>query len=104
MSRFSDVVERLATVIAERQDADPASSWTAKLLSEPRLAAKKLGEEAIETALADYAHATAAESADLLYHWLVLIQAGGVTLEEVAAKLAALEGASGISEKAARKP
>lgn len=103
MSRFSDVIERLAATIAERAEADPASSWTAKLLAEPRLAAKKLGEEAIETALADTKHATASESADLIYHWLVLLQARGVSLDEVAARLESREGTSGIAEKAARK-
>ena len=103
MSRFSDIVDRLSTTIAGRAGADPSSSWTAKLLADPKLAAKKLGEEALETALATTPEETAAESADLIYHWLVLLQARGVSLDEVAAKLEAREGTSGIAEKAGRK-
>ena len=103
MSRFTTVVERLSAVIASRAGADPSSSWTAKLLADPKLAAKKLGEEALETALAGTADETAAESADLIYHWLVLLQARGVSLDAVAEKLEAREGTSGIAEKAGRK-
>jgi phosphoribosyl-ATP pyrophosphohydrolase len=104
MSRFTDIVERLSATIAARAGADPSSSWTAKLLADPKLAAKKLGEEALETALAGNSDETAAESADLIYHWLVLLQARGVILDAVAEKLEAREGASGIAEKAGRKP
>jgi phosphoribosyl-ATP pyrophosphohydrolase len=103
MSRFADIVDRLGAVIASRAGADPASSWTAKLLADPKLAAKKLGEEALETALASTPDETAAESADLIYHWLVLLRARGVSLDEVAEKLEAREGMSGIVEKAGRK-
>jgi phosphoribosyl-ATP pyrophosphohydrolase len=103
MSRFSEVIDRLGATIAARKGADVSGSWTAKLLADPKLAAKKLGEEAIETALAQSADETAAESADLIYHWLVLLEARGVSLDEVAAKLEAREGTSGVAEKAARK-
>jgi phosphoribosyl-ATP pyrophosphohydrolase len=106
MSRFAEVLDRLAAVIASRRGADPAQSWSARLLADPSLAAKKLGEEALETALAavqgDKA-AIAAESADLVYHWLVLLAATGVSLDEVAAVLEAREGTSGVEEKASRK-
>ena len=106
MSRFADVLERLAAVIETRRGGDPAQSWSAKLLADPSLAAKKLGEEAIETVLAA-AHgdktAVAAESADLIYHWLVVLAVSGVSLDEVAAKLEAREGRSGVEEKASRK-
>ena len=105
MSRFSDVVDRLAAVIESRRGGDPAQSWSARLLADPALAAKKLGEEAIETVLAAAggdADALAAESADLIYHWLALLAASGVSLEEVAAKLEAREGRSGVEEKASR--
>ena len=106
MSRFSDTLERLAATIAARQGADPASSYTAKLLAAgPSLAAKKFGEEAIETviaAISNDSEALAAESADVLYHWLVLLQAAGVSLDQVAAKLEAREGRSGLDEKASR--
>ncbi len=105
MTRFNDTLERLAAVIAARRGADPGSSWSARLIADPALAAKKLAEEAVETALAavqgDRA-AVAAESADLIYHWLALLAATGVTLDEVAAVLEAREGQSGVVEKASR--
>ncbi len=106
MSAFSETLDRLAATIAARKGADPASSWTAKLLSEgPERCAKKFGEEAVETVIAAVsgdADATASESADLIYHWLVLLAATGVSLDEVAAKLQAREGRSGLEEKASR--
>ena len=81
-------------------------SYTAKLLAGgPPLAAKKFGEEAVEAVLAAAQgdkDALAAESADVIYHWLVLLAASGVTLDEVAAKLEAREGTSGLDEKASR--
>ena len=106
MSRFADTLERLAATIAARKGADPESSYTAKLLAggidRP---AKKFGEEAVEAVIAaaqgDRA-ALASESADLLYHWLVLLAAAGVSLDEVAARLEAREGVSGLAEKASR--
>ncbi|MGZ3272845.1 MAG: phosphoribosyl-ATP diphosphatase [Caulobacteraceae bacterium] len=104
---FAEIVARLEATIASRKGADPQSSYTAKLLGGgPDLAAKKFGEEAFETALAavkgDADH-MAAESADLIYHWLVLLSSVNVSLDEVAAKLEAREGTSGIAEKASRK-
>lgn len=106
MSRFSEVLVRLAATIEARKGADPAGSYTAQLLADPARAAKKLGEEAVETVIAaaqgDKA-AIAAESADLVYHWLVTLAAAGVSLDEVAARLEAREGTSGLAEKAARK-
>jgi phosphoribosyl-ATP pyrophosphohydrolase len=106
MSRFAEVLERLAATIAARKGADPASSYTAKLLAGgPPLAAKKFGEEAIEAVIAAIQadpEALAAESADVIYHWLVMLAAAGVSLDAVAAKLEAREGTSGIAEKASR--
>jgi phosphoribosyl-ATP pyrophosphohydrolase len=106
MSRFSDILARLDAVIASRKGADPASSYTARLLAGgPPLAAKKFGEEAVEVVLAAAQgdqDALAAESADVIYHWLVLLAASGVSLDEVAAKLEAREGTSGLEEKASR--
>ena len=105
MSEFSQVVTRLAATIAARKGADAAQSYTAQLLADPARAARKLGEEAVETVIAatqgDRA-ALAAESADLVYHWLVLLAASGVTLDEVAAVLEQREGQSGLKEKASR--
>ena len=102
---FAEVLARLQATIAARKGADPASSYTAQLLADPARAAKKLGEEADETiiaALVQDADALAGESADLIYHWLVLLAAKGVDLDAVAAKLAAREGRSGLDEKASR--
>jgi phosphoribosyl-ATP pyrophosphohydrolase len=106
MTRFSDTLARLQATIEARKGADAASSYTAKLLAGgPATAAKKFGEEAVETVIAAVqgdADAVAAESADLIYHWLVLLTAAGVSLDAVAAKLEAREGQSGLEEKAAR--
>jgi len=106
MSRLADVLTRLSATIEARRGADVASSYTAQLLSDPARAAKKLGEEAVETVIAAVASPgdhLAAESADLLYHLLVVLAAAGVTLEDVAAKLEAREGISGLDEKAGRR-
>jgi phosphoribosyl-ATP pyrophosphohydrolase len=106
MSRMLEILTRLQATIAGRIGADPATSYTAKLLAGgPPLAAKKFGEEAVETVIAAVQgdpDAIAAESADMLYHWLVLLAACGVPLDAVAAKLEAREGRSGIEEKASR--
>ena len=100
-------IDRLFALIASRKTGDPNTSYTAKLLAKGRLkCAKKLGEEAIETCLAAVAQDKTAltnESADLLYHLLVLWTACDVTPEEVYAALALREGRSGLEEKAARK-
>jgi phosphoribosyl-ATP pyrophosphohydrolase len=96
----------LAETIDARSGADPASSWTAKLLAAgPQLCAKKLGEEAVETALALVSGSQAditAEAADLLYHLMVALRSRGVPLSDIAAKLEARQGTSGLAEKAAR--
>jgi phosphoribosyl-ATP pyrophosphohydrolase len=106
MSRFAEVLARLSAVIGSRKGGDAATSYTARLLADPSLAAKKLGEEAVETVIAatqGEKSALAAESADLIYHWLVVLAAAGVSLDEVAAKLEAREGTSGLEEKAGRQ-
>ena len=105
MARFDDALARLSATIEARRGGDPATSWSAKLLADRPLAAKKLAEEAVELALAAALNdkaAVIAESADLIYHWLALIAASGVTLDDVAVALEAREGQSGIAEKAAR--
>ena len=102
---LGEALGRLWATIEARRDADVASSYTAQLLSDPPRAAKKLGEEAVETVIAALQadpEALAAESADLLYHWLVLLASAGVTPDAVARKLAAREGRSGLDEKASR--
>jgi phosphoribosyl-ATP pyrophosphohydrolase len=100
-------LDRLYQRIASRKGADAGISYTAKLLSEGRLkCAKKLGEEAIETSLAAVAQDKAAlanESADLLYHLLVLWTACDLTPEDVYDVLRIREAQSGLDEKASRK-
>jgi phosphoribosyl-ATP pyrophosphohydrolase len=101
-----DILAELAVEIANRKSASPDQSYTAKLLSQGVVkCAKKLGEEAVETALAamtgDKQH-IASETADLLYHLLVLLEATGVKLPDVMAELERRQGISGIAEKAAR--
>jgi phosphoribosyl-ATP pyrophosphohydrolase len=101
-------LDRLFEIILARKDADARTSYTAKLLQEGRAAcAKKLGEEAVETVIASAGTDKAAlthESADLLYHLLVLWAACGLKPEEVYAELRKRESRSGLEEKAARKP
>ena len=96
-----------ATIAARKTAGDAAHSYTAKLLSQGvEKCAKKFGEEAVETALAavggDKNH-LAAESADALYHLLVLWAAAGITPDDVYAALRARESQSGLQEKASRK-
>lgn len=99
-------IDALAAVIASRAGADPGSSYTAQLLAAGvARCAKKFGEEAVEVAIAaaqgDRAALTT-EAADALYHLLVLLQAAGVSGEDIAAALAARSGTSGLQEKASR--
>lgn len=105
MSDFS--LADLARVVAERAAASPAESYTAKLLAAgPAAAAKKLGEEAVEAALAavqgDRAGLTA-EAADVLYHLLVVLQGARVPLQDVMAELERRTARSGLDEKASRR-
>jgi len=101
------ILGRLYQAILERRGGDPGQSYTAKLLARgPKQCAKKLGEEAVEAALAGAAGdkaELAAESADVLYHLLVLWAAVGVRPEEVYEVLAAREGRSGLDEKRGRQ-
>lgn len=96
----------LAQTIAERAKADPDSSWTAKLLAKgPEKCAEKFGEEAVEAiieAIKDDRDGLISESADVLFHLLVMLQSRGVSLDEVLTELARRQGTSGISEKASR--
>jgi len=96
----------LAQTIAERAKADPDSSWTAKLLAKgPEKCAEKFGEEAVEAiieAIKNDRDGLISESADVLFHLLVMLQSRGVTLDEVLAELDRRQGTSGIAEKASR--
>ncbi|MDR3528438.1 MAG: phosphoribosyl-ATP diphosphatase [Rhizomicrobium sp.] len=104
---MTHTIERLFETIAARKSADPATSYTAKLLNEGlERCAKKFGEEAIETVIAAAAGKRAeivTESADLVYHLLVLWAAAGIEPEEVYHTLASREGRSGLEEKASRR-
>lgn len=106
MTGLGAELDRLAAVIADRKDADPAASYTAALLAAGSArCAKKFGEEAVETVIAaasgDKA-ALASEAADAVYHLLILLNAADVSPSEVAAELARRAGVSGHAEKAAR--
>ena len=106
MDPLLDQLRALHATVEARRGAGPAASYTAQLLAGgPARAAKKLGEEAVELAIAATQgdrDAVAAESADLLYHWLVLLAACQVPPEAVAAALARRTGQSGLQEKAGR--
>jgi len=99
-------LDRLYAVIASRRGGDAAKSYTAKLLAAgPAKIAQKLGEEAVETVIEGVrgdAARIAAESADLLYHLLVLWAATGVAPAEVWRALEGRAGTSGIDEKKSR--
>ena len=94
--------------VKERAATSAEMSYTRKLLDRGVAhCAKKLGEEAIEVALAavgEDRERLIAEAADLVYHLVVVLQARGVALAEVEAALAARTGQSGLEEKALRKP
>src|SRR6266481_7130232 len=104
---LGEALERLWRVIEARRGADPETSYTARLFARGNAKiAQKLGEEAVEAVIEGVRGDRAAligESADLLYHLLVLWAAVGVSPAEVAAELARREGTSGIAEKRRRK-
>jgi phosphoribosyl-ATP pyrophosphohydrolase len=103
----TEILRQLEATIAARRNADPASSYVAKLNAAgvPHMA-RKFGEEAVETIVATLSGdkvALTAEAADVVFHLLVLLGAKGVTLADVEAELTRREGLSGLAEKAARK-
>ena len=115
-----DVLARLTQLIASRKDANPASSYVAKLLSKaPDAALKKVGEESAEFIMAckdaehdanSNANASAnaksrvtSEAADVWFHMLVAMSRYGVTGADVLTELGKREGLSGIDEKAQRQ-
>ena len=99
-------LQALADRVKERAQASPDVSYTRKLLDRGIAhVAKKLGEEAVETAIAAIAEdreRVVAEAADLLYHLLVVLEARGITLAEVERELSGRTGKTGLEEKAAR--
>lgn len=103
---MTETLRQLESTIAARRNADPATSYIAKLHAGGiPLIARKLGEEAVETvvaALSGDAASLTGEAADVLFHLLVLLDAKGIALADVEAELARREGVSGLAEKAAR--
>jgi phosphoribosyl-ATP pyrophosphohydrolase len=100
-------LESLAKIIAERARAGGERSYTRKLLDEgAEKCAKKLGEEAMEAVLAAVSgekSAVVAESADLLYHLLVVLELRGVALSEIYSELERRTARSGLDEKDSRR-
>lgn len=103
---MSDILSRLADTLEARKQADPASSYVARLYARGLDAIlKKIGEEATETVVAAKngdRQQIVYETADLWFHCLVLLASQGVRPEEVLDELARREGLSGLAEKAAR--
>ena len=101
-----DVLDRLWGVVMDRREADPAISHSARLLSRGTTkVAQKFGEEAVECLIEAVAHnreALIGESADVLYHLIVLWVDAGIRPGEIWAELQRREGISGIAEKASR--
>jgi len=103
---MSDVLSRLADLLEQRKNADPQSSYVAKLYAKGMDGIlKKVGEEATETILAakegDQAKIVY-ETADLWFHCLVMLAKAGLKPQDVLDELARREGLSGIEEKANR--
>jgi len=103
---MSDTLDKLFATIASRKGGDPGTSYTAKLLAQGvEKCAKKFGEEATEAVIAAIQKdksELAKESADVLYHLLVLWAASGITPHDVYQVLQSREGQSGLEEKASR--
>ena len=101
------VLTRLFEAIESRKTASPEDSYTARMFAKgPQKLAQKLGEEAVETVIAAVAKDNKAlvdESADLLYHLLLVWSDRGIRPEDVLAELESRMGTSGLAEKASRK-
>ena len=103
---MNNTLQQLAKVLEQRKGADPDSSYVALLYSKGLdKILKKVGEEAIETITAGLSKSgsVASESADLLYHLLVLWAAADIKPSDVWSELEKREGVSGIDEKTSRK-
>ncbi len=104
----SDILQKLAAIIKERRSSTAEKSYTKSLIEAgTEKCAKKMGEEAFEVALAALGNDDQAfkeECADLLYHYLVLLEQKNITLAEIEAILAGRMQISGHEEKASRKP
>jgi len=107
MTDSGRILDQLFETLKSRRGTDPEKSYTAKLFSRGRpKIAQKLGEEAVETviaALAETPDKVVSESADLLYHLLVLWADCEIEPYQVWAELDGRLGTSGIDEKKSRK-
>ena len=103
---MSEILDRLEASIAERRGASPDSSYVASLFAKGReKIAQKVGEEATETVIAALSGKPAdltAEAADLLFHLMILLADGGLSINDVLRELQRREGVSGLEEKASR--
>ena len=104
---MSDILTQLEAIIKDRRGASPEASYIAKrLMQGTEKIAQKFGEEAVETVIAAMKKDKAeiiSESADVIFHWLLLLADGGVSVAEVMDELKRREGTSGLDEKARRK-
>ncbi|MCK0167398.1 phosphoribosyl-ATP diphosphatase [Jannaschia sp. S6380] len=100
-------MDELWTTIESRRGTDPEESWTARMISRgPEKCAEKFGEESIEAlieAVKGDRNALIRESADVLYHFCIMLASRGIALDDVWAELASRKGTSGLAEKAARR-
>ncbi len=103
----ADILARLEATLRARKQAEPGSSYVASLYAKgSRKIAQKVGEEAVETAMAVASgdeDELIKESADLMFHLMVLLESEGLSLQDVAQELARREGLSGHVEKASRE-
>ncbi len=100
----AEILSKLADVIESRKSGDASSSYIASLFDKgTEKIAQKVGEEAVELALAAVTDGkTVSEAADLMFHMMVLLADKGFTLDDVVAELGKREGISGHDEKASR--
>jgi len=107
MDQTWKTLEALEALLESRKSADPATSYVAKLYAKGgKKIAQKVGEEAVEAAMAvaaDDNNELVAESADLLFHLMLLLKARGLSLSDVTDELGRRQGLSGLDEKARRE-
>ena len=103
---MSDVLNRLADLLEQRKNADPTSSYVAKLYAKGLDSIlKKIGEEATETVIAAKGgnkDEIIYETADLWFHTMIMLSHAGLKPQDVLDELARREGLSGLEEKNSR--
>src|SRR5689334_10539783 len=106
MANRMEILQRLYDVVLERRKADPDESYVAKRFKQGTAKiAQKFGEEAVETVIAamqEDKKEIISESADMIFHWLLLLADAGIKPEEVMEELDMRTGISGLDEKALR--